>query len=91
MLFFVSFKLAYLRETLLQMKIIILSASLLISLIINYVLFIPSSAVNLMFSVFVNDKNRAIMLFDLSLSNLIFFWVFTALTTFSQRLNIDRK
>ena len=62
------------------MKIILLVFCIIISLIIDYVLFIPSSPVNLVVSVFFGENHTFFTLFDLILSNLIFLGLYKGLS-----------
>ncbi len=66
-------------------KVTILIITLIITFIINYILFVPSSVVNLMISVFINDSNTVILLSDLLISNFIFWVVFEILLTINNK------
>jgi predicted ATP-grasp superfamily ATP-dependent carboligase len=72
------------------MKIIIILIGIVITTIINYILFIPSSAVNLMIDVFVSHDNRVILIIDFAISNLIFWGIISALLKYSPKGN-DKK
>ena len=61
------------------MKIIILFVSLLITVLINFILFVPSSPVNLLLYLFINENHNLYLLIDMGLSNLIFFGIYALL------------
>jgi len=73
------------------MKIILLIFSLLISVLFSYWLFKPSSSVNLLVFVIVGEKNGAIQIADLAISNLLFLIIYESLTILIQRLNVNQK
>jgi hypothetical protein len=68
------------------MKLISILTALVITAGINYVLFVPSSAVNLMISVFLNGNNTFLLLSDLAISNLIFWIVLDGILFFGQKI-----
>lgn len=72
------------------MKFIILIISLIISVAASYVLFIPSSIVNLLIDTFISDNNLVIKLSDFALSNLVFLVIYDGLTFLSSRINIKK-
>jgi len=67
------------------MKVLLIIVAIVITTIINYELFVPSSAVNLLIGVFINENNTVILLSDLALSNLIFWGVLRGLLTLDQK------
>jgi hypothetical protein len=69
------------------MKIIVILIGIIITTVINYVLFVPSSAVNLMFDVFISHSNTFILLADLLLSNLIFWGIMSVLLRYPPQKN----
>ena len=69
----------------LKIKLSILVVSVLLSIVIDYALFIPAGIANLLISIFVTDY-RVITLFDLILSNLIFLGVFQGISFLVNKL-----
>ena len=57
------------------MKTLFVIISIVITTIINYVLFVPSSPVNLLIAVFIKENRTLMLLSDLVISNLIFWGV----------------
>jgi|GEM_PF-6416451 len=68
------------------MKVLLVIVAIVITTIINYELFVPSSSVNLLIGVFINENNTVILLSDLALSNLIFWGVLRGLLTLDQKI-----
>ncbi|MGZ3750793.1 MAG: hypothetical protein ACXVB0_14125 [Mucilaginibacter sp.] len=68
------------------MKITLIIISLLITTAINYVLFVPSSAVNLLISVFIKDDRTLMLLSDLAISNLIFWGLLSNALSINQKI-----
>jgi len=60
-------------------KIGIVIIALLITGVINYVLFVPSSSVNLMLGLFISYNRTFMLLSDLAISNLVFWAVLEVL------------
>jgi hypothetical protein len=62
------------------MKIVI---TLFISALVNFVLFVPSSPVNLLLYLFIKENRTSFLLIDLALSNLIFLSIYGLLKKIS--------
>ena len=61
------------------MKILIIMLSVLITTAINYLLFVPSSPINLLLYLFIKENHTVYLLFDLAISNLLFLFFYKLL------------
>jgi uncharacterized membrane protein YpjA len=73
------------------MKILFVIIALLITTVINYVLFVPSSPVNLLIAVLIKENRTLFLLSDLAISNLIFFGIISVLLNLNRKMPSDTK